>query len=81
MEKFKAYAPQREYTAFGRAFASWIGRVQPEPMPVSKPKARDIRIDRAVEHLKAGASRDEARVFVDGEEEWNKALEMVGGAL
>lgn len=33
--KFKAYAPQKQWSRFGRAFASWMGRVSPEPQPAA----------------------------------------------
>lgn len=68
--KFKAYAPQRDYKSFGRTFASWMGREQPEPMQQGTTQdARETRITQAVAQWVASGDEDIARClcYVD---EW-----------
>ncbi len=72
LAKFRAYAAQREYTAFGRAFASWMGRVKPEPKTMPRPKARDVRIRRARDQLRATGDEDVARAMVLDDLEWQE---------
>ncbi len=72
LQKFKAYAAQRDWSLFGRAFVSWMGRVTPEPMTVRRPDAREVRIQRTVAHIRATGDEDTARsmCFPD---EWAEA--------
>lgn len=78
MGKFKAYAPQKDWTQFGRAFASWMGRVKPNPMVPDRLSAREQRIQNAVTQLRAGASEDVAKNMVNGDGEWLIVKELMG---
>ena len=75
---FKAYAAQREYRDFGRAFASWMSRVTPLPMVAPKPSARSERIARAVQSLQAGMTEGEVKAFVLDETELREAMSGIG---
>lgn len=48
LAKFGAYAPQRDWKLFGKAFASWMGRVTPLPMPPPRVDAQEARIQKAL---------------------------------
>ncbi len=77
LDKFAAYTPQRDYKAFGRAFASWMGRVKPLPMTVARPAAHKQRIDNAVAQLKATGDEDLAQALCLPEE-WPEVLKRSG---
>ena len=75
--KFKAYAAQRDYTAFGRTFASWMGRVEPVGLPPPKGAARNTRIQHALLALRSGQDEAAAQAFCLADE-WEEIGRMTG---
>ncbi len=78
MMKFKAYAAQRDWTAFGRAFASWMGRVDPLPFPPPKSDARAERMARAQAALDQGDDEGTAQAYCMPDE-WAEIMFRRGG--
>ncbi len=72
--KFKAYAPQKDWTLFGRAFVSWMGRVKPDPMVAPRPTARSLRITNARAQYSAGMDEGTARAMVLDDQEWQEVM-------
>jgi hypothetical protein len=73
LQKFQVYAPQREYRAFTRTFASWMNRITPEPFPEKTLTPRELRIQTAKAQLEATGDRDLARTLC-WPEEWAEVL-------
>jgi hypothetical protein len=76
--KLKAYAAQRDYQEFGRTFASWMGRVVPDPMTVPRVDARKVRMERARAELEAGDPDGQAKAFCHPDE-WAEITGAVNG--
>ena len=78
--KFKAYAPQRDYKLFGKTFVSWMGRVTPEAVTVSKTAGKDVRVSRALAALREGQDETSALNFVY-EDERAEVMAMMGRSI